>query len=80
MVKLELEITEEMQKELEGICQAGLLPIDHVVRSILSNAIYDQKQRVKPQCFLGFPVEKWVNAVNTAIAVLAQKTEGGEAE
>ena len=80
MVKLELEITEEMQKELEGICQEGLLPIEHVARNILANAIYNQKRRVKSQCFLGFPVEKWVNALNMAIAVLVQKTEGGEAE
>jgi len=79
MVKLEVEITEKMQKELEELCQ-GLLPIDHVVRNILANSICDQKQRVKSQCFLGFPIEKWVNALNLAIAGLAQKEEGGEAE
>lgn len=76
MIKLELEITEGMWEELEGICQRQLLPIEHVARGILADHICNlKKQKERPSAFLGFPVARWANAVKVAAAVLTAPEE-----
>ena len=73
-MKLELEITEELQKSLEGECQKRLLSIEQLAVSILAS-------NQKPQGLLGIPMKKWAQAFGVAVTILVDnetETQGKE--
>ena len=72
-MKLEIEITEELQKSLEEESQKRLLSIEQLAVSILAS-------NQKPQGLLGIPMKKWEQAFGVAVTILVENETEAQGE